>query len=87
MEAEKQHISSLANTTLANILHEANAMWQVVARLPWVAAVLTCDNKGPGEVAMIWAALPNQEILNLKGTHSQAGAEVAVPKREISVAI
>ena len=51
-----------------------------------MSKVLTCDHKGPGKVAMVRAALSNQEVLNLKGSHSEAGAEVAASHGEVGAA-
>ena len=49
--------------------------------------LLTCGNEGARKVGMRRAAGPHKEVLNLEGIHSQAGAEVAVPHRQVRAAL
>lgn len=49
--------------------------------------LLTCGNKRARQVGMRGAARAHEKVLNLKGVHSQADAEVAVPHRHVRAAL
>ena len=57
------------------------AAWGILAK-----GLLTCGNKGARQIGMRRAAGAHEKVLDLEGIHSQAGAEMAIPHRQIRAA-